>query len=213
VRRAAWIWATLEALAAAVCSGPTAAFLAPFAVELGAGGGQLGLLLGLTTLLTNVLQLQGAQWTRRGRTDRRLYLSAFLARASWLAAGAVPAALVGAGRADVAFLAFLAAVAVSSVATTASGPVMAARAATASGAWRRGGAPPNRVTATWLGALLGAGGMIALLIWRPGVSGYAAGYAAAGAIGLLGLLPYTLLVRQAPQIGRASGRERVSDIV
>ncbi|HEX2035713.1 MAG TPA: hypothetical protein VHS99_16170, partial [Chloroflexota bacterium] len=92
MRRAAWIWATLEALAAAVCSGPTAAFLAPFAVELGAGGGQLGLLLGLTTLLTNVLQLQGAQWTRRGRTDRRLYLSAFLARASWLAAGAVPAA-------------------------------------------------------------------------------------------------------------------------
>jgi len=131
--RAIWFWGTLDALAAALWSGPTAAFLAAFGVELGAGGGQLGVLLALNTLLANGLQLHGAQWTRRGRTSRRVYLSAAVARGTWILAGIGPAVLALSGRREAALLVFLVSMIVSSVATAAASPAMAARAATAAG--------------------------------------------------------------------------------
>src|SRR5215207_9417054 len=45
VPRGVWQWGVLDAVSGALWSGPTAAFLSAFAVELGAGGLQLGLLL------------------------------------------------------------------------------------------------------------------------------------------------------------------------
>lgn len=61
-----WRWGVLDSFLAALCNGPSASFLSAFAVELGAGGGILGLLLALNTFLANGLQLQGAAWARRG---------------------------------------------------------------------------------------------------------------------------------------------------
>ena len=66
-------------------------------MELGAGGIQLGLLLALNSLLANGLQLYGSQWTRRGRTGRRVYVAAAISRGTWFFAGALPAALALAG--------------------------------------------------------------------------------------------------------------------
>mgnify|MGYP003335867233 CR=1 FL=1 len=59
-----WRWGVLDSFLAALCNGPSASFLSAFAVELGAGGGILGLLLALNTFLANGLQLQGAAWAR-----------------------------------------------------------------------------------------------------------------------------------------------------
>ena len=95
--RGPWWWGILEALGGALWRGPTGAFLAAFAVELGAGGGQLGLLLALNTLLANGLQLYGSQWTGRGRTHQRVYAAAIVSRGTWLLAGVIPAALAVAG--------------------------------------------------------------------------------------------------------------------
>ncbi|MGH2355198.1 MAG: hypothetical protein ACRDJN_26610, partial [Chloroflexota bacterium] len=194
-----WVWGTLDALAAALWSGPTAAFLAAFAVELGAGGGQLGVLLALNTLLANDRQRYGARWTRQGRPARRVYLSAALARGAWLLAGAIPASLALAGWREAALLVFLGALVVSAVATAASNPAMAARAAMAAGERDRTRYLADRMMATWLGVLLGTVGMTGLLARQPGVSGYAVGFAIAGTIGLLGLIPYTALGRQAEE--------------
>lgn len=197
MQRAIWIWGTLDALTGALWSGPTAAFLSAFAVELGAGGGQLGLLLALNTLLANGLQLQGAQWTRRGHTSRRVYVAAVLARGSWLFAGAAPAALALAGRRGTALLVFLATLILSAVATAAASPAMAARASSAASQHGRTRYLADRMMATWLGALLGTAGMTALLALRPGPAGYALGFAVAGTVGLLGLGAYTALLRVA----------------
>jgi MFS family permease len=174
-------------------------------VELGADGGQLGVVLALNTLLANGLQLQGAQWTRRGRTTRRVYASAAVARGSWLLAGAAPAALALAGQRQAALLVFLGTLAVSAVASAAASPAMAARAVTAVSERGRTRYLADRMTATWLGAVLGTGLVTALVSWRPGVTGYAAGFALAALTGLLGLIPYALLLRRAPPATLLSG--------
>ena len=75
-----WRWGVLDSFLAALCNGPSASFLSAFAVELGAGGGILGLLLALNTFLANGLQLQGAAWARRGSSVRRVYGAAIVAR-------------------------------------------------------------------------------------------------------------------------------------
>jgi MFS family permease len=195
--RAVWIWGTLDALAAALWSGPTGAFLAAFAVELGAGGGQLGLLLALNTLLANGLQLHGAQWTRRGRTSGRVYAAAVFSRGAWLGAGLGPAALALAGHREAALAAFLLALVVSAVATAAASPAMGARASTATGERGRTRYIADRMIATWLGALLGTAGMTWLLSVRPGPAGYALGFAVASVLGLVGLAIYAALLRVA----------------
>ena len=195
--RAVWFWGVLDALSAALWSGPTAAFLSAFAVELGAGGAQLGLLLALNTLLANGLQLHGAQWTRRGRTSTRVYVSAAIARGSWLLAGIVPATLALGGRREAALLTFLAALVVSAVAMAAATPAMGARASTAVSDLGRTRYLADRLIATWMGALLGTAGMTALLTVRPGPSGYALGFALCAGIGLLGLGAYAALLRVA----------------
>src|SRR5262249_57362150 len=82
-------------------------------------------------------------------------------------------------------------------ARAAASPAMAARAATAAGERGRTKYLADRLTATWSGGLLGTLGLTALISWRPGVTGYALGFAAAGLIGLGGLLPYAVLLRRA----------------
>ncbi len=187
----------LAALTGALWSGPTGAFLTAFAVELGAGGGQLGLFLALNTLLANGLQLYGSQWTGRGRTQRRVYAAAIVSRGTWLLAGALPAALALAGRAGWALTVFLVALIVSAIATAMAGPAMGARASTAVGQPHRTRYLADRMMALWLGALLGTLGMTGLLTLRPGVVGYALGFGAAALVGLAGLGAYTALLRRA----------------
>ena len=114
-----WRWGVVEAFCAAVWSGPTASFLSAFAVELGAGGGQLGILLALNTFLSNGLQLQGARWARAGSGARRVYGTAMVARGSWLVAGALSAALVVAGYPVTALVLFLVVLGIASVAAAA----------------------------------------------------------------------------------------------
>ncbi len=211
--RGVWLWGTLDALAAALWSGPTTAFLSAFSIELGAGGGGLGILLALNTLLANGLQLHGAQWTRRGRTTRRVYITAALARGTWLLAGTVPALLALGGRRDLALVVFLGALVVSSVAAAAASPAMAARAAVAAGNRGHTQYLADRMTASWLGAVLGTAGMTGLLAWQPGVSGYAIGFAAAAVVGLLGLGPYTVLLRRAVLDGPGAGVSPSSRLV
>jgi MFS family permease len=196
-RGGAWTWGVLDSLAGALWSGPTGAFLAAFAVELGAGGGQLGLFLALNTLLANGLQLYGSQWTGRGRTQRRVYTAAIVSRGTWLLAGAFPAGLALTGRHGWALGVFLAALIVSAVATALAGPAMGARASTAVGEAQRTRYLADRMMALWLGALLGTLGMTGLLAVRPGVVGYAIGFGAAALVGLGGLGAYTALLRAA----------------
>lgn len=194
-QRTVWVWGTVDALAAALWSGPTAAFLTAFAVELGAGGSQLGLLLALNTLLANGLQLQGAQWTRRRRTAHRVYAAALVSRGAWLIAGALPAWLALHGHTGAGLAAFLVALAVSAVATAAASPAMSARASTAVGEQDRTRYIADRMIATWLGALLGTAGIIWLVSVRPGTTGYALGFSIAAGVGLLGVLVYGALLR------------------
>ncbi|HEU5317210.1 MAG TPA: MFS transporter [Chloroflexota bacterium] len=208
-----WTWGVLDSLAGALWSGPTGAFLAAFAVELGAGGGQLGLFLALNTLLANGLQLYGSQWTGRGRTQRRVYAAAIISRGTWLLAGALPAALALAGRTGWALTVFLAALIVSAVGTALAGPAMGARASTAVGESQRTRYLADRMMALWLGALLGTLGMTGLLAARPGVMGYAIGFGTAALVGLAGLGAYTALLRAAqPPDGAAVARARFAPV-
>ncbi len=202
--RTVWVWGILEALAGSLWSGPTAAFLTAFAVELGAEGAQLGLLLALNTLLANGLQLHGAQWTRRGRTDRRVYLSATVSRGVWLLAGVAPAALALSGRPGPALWLFTAILIVSSVATAAASPAMGARAGTASPEAGRTRYLADRMMALWLGALLGTAGLTAVLAVYPGPQGYALGFAAAAGCGLAGIGAYAMLLRGAARARAAT---------
>jgi MFS family permease len=197
VPRGVWRWGVLDALSGALWSGPTAAFLSAFAVELGAGGGELGLLLALNTLLANGLQLHGAQWTRRGRTGRRVYVAAIVARGSWLPAGAVPAILALTGHRGWALVVFLIGLIVSAVATAAANPAMGARAGSASSEKGRTRYLADRMMALWLGTLLGTAGMTGLLAVRPGPAGYALGFGIAAVVGLIGLAAYAALLREA----------------
>gem|GEM_PF-1096637 len=204
-RRAVWTWGILEALAGALWSGPTAAFLAAFAVELGAGGIQLGILLALNSLLANGLQLYGSQWTRRGRTGHRVYGAAAVSRGTWFFAGALPAALALVGRYGLALGAFLVLLIVSSVATALANPAMGARAATAVPEAGRTRYLADRMMALWLGVLLGTAGMTALLTLQPGPTGYAVGFAIAAGIGLIGLAAYSALLRASTAMGTPEG--------
>ncbi len=120
-------------------------------------------------------------------------------------AGAAPAALALAGQRQAALLVFLGTLAVSAVAGAAASPAMAARAVTAVSERGRTRYLADRMTATWLGALLGTACVTALVSWRPGVTGYAAGFALAALAGLLGLIPYALLLRRAPPATLLSG--------
>ena len=193
--RRIWTWGVLDSLTSALWSGPTGAFLAAFAVELGAGGGLLGLLLALNALLANGLQLYGSQWTRRGRTGRRVYAAAIVSRGAWLFAAATPAALAVAGNAGLALTAFILMLIVSAVATALAGPAMGARASTAGPEQGRTRYLADRMMALWLGALLGTLGMTGLLAVVPGVVGYAVGFAIAAVVGLAGLGAYAALLR------------------
>jgi hypothetical protein len=193
--RAVWLWGVLDSLAGALWSGPTAAFLAAFAVELGAGGGQLGLLLALNTLLANGLQLYGSQWTGRGRTGQRVWWAAVVSRGMWLPAGALPAALALSGRAGWGLALFLVLLIVSSVATALANPAMGARASTVVGESGRTRYLADRMMALWTGVLFGTLGMTGLLAAQPGLVGYAIGFGAAAAIGLIGLGAYWALLR------------------
>ena len=182
-----WRWGVVEAFCAAVWSGPTASFLSAFAVELGAGGGQLGILLALNTFLSNGLQLQGARWARAGSGARRVYGTAMVARGSWLVAGALPAALVVAGYPVTALVLFLVVLGIASVAAAAASPAMGARASTAGGESGRTRYLADRAIATWVGSLIGTAAMTGLLQVVPGVTGYGVGFGLAGLIGLLGI--------------------------
>lgn len=190
-----------EAITGALWSGPTGSFLSAFAVELGAGGGMLGLLLALNTFLANGLQLQGAQWTRRGHTDRRVYLAAITSRGTWLLAGVLPAWLALSGRPQLALTLFLIMLALASIATAAANPAMSARAGTAAGERGRTRYLADRMMALWLGALLGTAGMTLLLGIQPGPLGYAIGFGIASAIGLAGLGAYAMLLRRSEEAG------------
>jgi MFS family permease len=195
VPRRVWVWGVLDSLSSALWSGPTGAFLAAFAIELGAGGGLLGLLLALNALLANGLQLYGSQWTRRGRTGRRVYAAAVVSRGAWLVAGALPAALAVSGNAGLALATFILILIVSAVATALAGPAMGARASTAGPEQGRTRYLADRMMALWLGALLGTLGMTGLLAALPGVVGYAIGFAVAALVGLIGLGAYAALLR------------------
>lgn len=189
-----WRWGVVEAFCAAVWSGPTASFLSAFAVELGAGGGQLGILLALNTFLSNGLQLQGARWARAGSGARRVYGTAMVARGSWLVAGALPAALVVAGYPVTALVLFLVVLGIASVAAAAASPAMGARASTAGGESGRTRYLADRAIATWVGSLIGTAAMTGLLQIVPGVTGYGVGFGLAGLIGLLGIGAYATLI-------------------
>lgn len=194
VPKAIWRWGVVEAFCAAVWSGPTASFLSAFAVELGAGGGQLGILLALNTFLSNGLQLQGARWARAGSGARRVYGTALVARGSWLLAGAVPAALMVAGYPVAALVLFLVALGVASMAAAAASPAMGARASTVGGESGRTRYLADRAIATWVGSLVGTAAMTGLLQVVPGVTGYGVGFGMASLIGLLGIGAYATLV-------------------
>ena len=194
VPKAIWRWGVVEAFCAAVWSGPTASFLSAFAVELGAGGGQLGILLALNTFLSNGLQLQGARWARAGSGARRVYGTALVARGSWLLAGAVPAAVLVAGYPVAALVLFLVVLGIASVAAAAASPAMGARAATVGGESGRTRYLADRAIATWVGSLVGTAAMTGLLQIVPGVTGYGVGFGMASLIGLLGIGAYATLI-------------------
>ena len=194
VPKAIWRWGVVEAFCAAVWSGPTASFLSAFAVELGAGGGQLGILLALNTFLSNGLQLQGARWARAGSGAWRVYGTALVARGSWLLAGAVPAALMVAGYPVAALVLFLVVLGIASVAAAAASPAMGARASTAGGETGRTRYLADRAIATWVGSLVGTAAMTGLLQIVPGVTGYGVGFGVASLIGLLGIGAYATLI-------------------
>lgn len=189
-----WVWGVVEAFCAAVWSGPTASFLSAFAVELGAGGGQLGVLLALNTLLSNGLQLQGARWARAGSGAWRVYGTAMVARGSWLVAGALPAALLVAGHPEPALVLFLVVLGIASVAAAAASPAMGARASTVGGEFGRTRYLADRAIATWVGSLIGTAAMTGLLQFVPGVTGYGVGFGMAGLVGLLGIGAYATLI-------------------
>lgn len=214
-----WRWGVLDSFLAALCNGPSASFLSAFAVELGAGGGILGLLLALNTLLANGLQLQGAAWARRGSSVRRVYGAAIVARGTWLFAGTIPAVIFAADYPTVALSTFIALLGMSSIASAAANPAMGARASTAGGEAGRTRYLADRAIATWVGILVGTAGMTALLGAVPGVWGYAVGFIAAAFAGLGGLRAYAGLVATdrriaadrrpvqelAPRVGPSSG--------
>lgn len=189
-----WRWGVLDSFLAALCNGPSASFLSAFAVELGAGGGILGLLLALNTFLANGLQLQGAAWARRGASVRRVYGAAIIARGTWLFAGAVPAAIYAADYPTAALSTFIGLLGLSSIASAAANPAMGARASTAGGEAGRTRYLADRAIATWVGILAGTAGMTALLGLIPGVWGYAIGFVAAALAGLGGLGAYAGLL-------------------
>lgn len=189
-----WRWGVLDSFLAALCNGPSASFLSAFAVELGAGGGILGLLLALNTFLANGLQLQGAAWARRGSSVRRVYGAAIVARGTWLVAGTIPAAIYAAGYPAVALSIFVALLGISSIASAAANPAMGARASTAGGEGGRTRYLADRAIATWVGILVGTAGMTLLLGAVPGVWGYAIGFVIAALAGLGGLRAYAGLV-------------------
>ncbi len=191
---AIWRWGVADSFLGALCSGPGASFLSAFAVELGAGGGMLGVLLALVTFLSNGLQLQGAAWARRGATARRVYAAAIVARGSWLVAGLVPAVIAAAGSPVAALGAFIAILGASSIASAAANPAMGARAATAGGEEGRTRYLADRAIATWVGILVGTAAMTGLLEVVPGAWGYAAGFALAGVAGLAGIRAYAVLL-------------------
>ena len=187
-------WGLVEAFCAAVWNGPTASFLSAFAVELGAGGGQLGILLALNTFLSNGLQLQGARWARAGSGARRVYGTALVARGSWLVAGALPAALLVAGYPSPALVLFIVVLGIASVAAAAASPAMGARASTVGGESGRTRYLADRAIATWVGSLVGTAAMTGLLQVVPGVAGYGVGFGMASLIGLLGIGAYAILI-------------------
>ena len=189
-----WRWGVLDSFLAALCNGPSASFMSAFAVELGAGGGILGLLLALNTFLANGLQLQGAAWARRGSSVRRVYGAAIVARGSWLVAGTVPAMIFAADYPTAALSTFIGLLGLSSIASAAANPAMGARASTAGGEAGRTRYLADRAIATWVGILVGTAGMTGLLGLVPGAWGYAIGFVVAALAGLGGLRAYAGLV-------------------
>ena len=204
-----WRWGVLDSFLAALCNGPSASFLSAFAVELGAGGGILGLLLALNTFLANGLQLQGAAWARRGSSVRRVYGAAIVARGTWLVAGTVPAVIYAAGCPTAALSTFIGLLGLSSIASAAANPAMGARASTAGGEAGRTRYLADRAIATWVGILVGTAGMTALLGLVPGVWGYAIGFVVAALAGLGGLRAYAGLVATDRQL--AAERRAVAE--